>query len=157
MTKDNKPIQITTRQDAVRLCDRLQEVLVRLTDLLNQESELLRNGRQKHVVELQEDKLALTRAFLHHFRILKINAGFVGTQAPSQVDRVRQALRAFGHTVQHNLDAVEAAKAVSQGLVQAIFDVAKKVNDGPTVYGNPTARSPQASSRPTALAYDRSL
>ncbi len=157
MTDTTTPIQVSTREDAVRLCDRLQEILVRLTDLLNQEADLLRNGRQRNVVDLQEDKLALTRVFLQHFRALKGNAGFIGTHAPSQVDRVRRTLRAFGQTVQHNLDAVEAAKAVSQGLVQAIFDVAKKVNDGPTVYGNPTAQAPLANARPTALAYDRSL
>lgn len=156
-TPQSPVIAVQTKDDAVRLCARLQEAVAQLTDVLGQETQLLKSGGQSGIGDLQEEKLALTRTFLKYFSAFKQHAAVIGASAPSHVERIRLSLRTFGKTVQINLDALEAARAVSQSTVQAIFDVARKANSGPSVYGQPAAGSGQPSSRPTAIAFDQTL
>lgn len=148
---------ITRKADAASLCTDLEEVVARMTDLMDRETALLADNRHREILDLQGEKTELSRRFLKQFTAFKANAAFIGAKVPSQADRLRRALRAFGKCLERNLNAVDAARAVSQGIVQAMFDAAKKANAGPTCYGSNAAMGPDTSSRPTALTLDRSL
>jgi len=91
---------------------------------MDQETALLADNRHRDIVSLQDEKTALSRAFLKQFTAFKANAAFIGANAPSQVDRLRKTLRAFARCIERNLNSIDAARAVSQGLVQAIFAMA---------------------------------
>ncbi len=149
-------IEVGNREDAIRLCSRLQEAIAQLTDVLGQETQLLKSGAQSRIGDVQDEKLAHTRVFLKYFTAFKEYAAFIGANAPSHTDRIRQSLRNFGLAVQVNLDALEAARAVSQGTVQTIFDAVKKAISGPATYGAPIGNAPSVA-RPTALAFDQTL
>lgn len=148
---------IAQRDEAIRLCNALQESVARLTDLMDQETALLAENRHRDIVALQEEKTGLARDFLKQFTAFKANAPFIGASAPSQTDRLRRSLRAFGRCIERNLNSLDAARAVSQGLVQAMFTMATRVNAGPSCYGRDAAVGPSGSTRPTAIALDRSL
>jgi hypothetical protein len=148
---------ITRRDDAIALCTALQESVARLTDLMDQETALLADNRHRDIVTLQEEKNVLSRAFLKQFTAFKANAAFIGANTPSQVDRLRKILRAFARCIERNLNSIDAARAVSQGLVQAMFSMASKSNAGPACYGSNAAVGEARTTRPTAIALDRSL
>jgi hypothetical protein len=150
-------VPLATRDDAIRLCTALQESVARLTDLMDQETGLLADNRHRDIVALQKAKTELSRAFLRQFTAFKANSAFIGAHAPSQVDRLRRALRAFARCIERNLNSIDAARAVSQGLVQAMFAMATKVNSGPACYGRDAAVDANGTTRPTAIALDRSL
>ena len=148
---------LARRDDAIRLCTALQESVARLTDLMDRETALLADNRHRDIVTLQKEKTELSRAFLKQFTAFKANSAFIGANAPSQVDRLRRSLRAFARCIERNLNSIDAARAVSQGLVQAMFAMATKVNAGPACYGSNAVVGPAGSTRPTAIALDRSL
>lgn len=148
---------LSRRGDAIQLCTGLEETVARLADLMEQETALLADNRHQDIIGLQDEKIGLSRDFLRQFTAFKANAAFIGANAPSQTDRIRRILRTFGQTIERNLNALDAARAVSQGIVQAMFTAASKANSGPTRYGRNAAMNADSPARPTALALDRSL
>ncbi len=148
---------IQSTEDAVKLCNQLQEIAARMTDLMQQETGLLKADRPRDVVELQEDKLQLTRTFLQQFASFKANSAFITDNAPDHAVRLRKAFNSFGLIIEENLNAVEAAKAVSQSVVDVIHSVARKADGGPTCYGRDAVVSQTRTGASDAIALDRSL
>ena len=148
---------IETLDEAVELCSHLQEVAARMSDLMEQETDLLKSSRAREVMALQRDKLELTRTFLQHFTAFRENSAFIKSNVPDHADKLGQAFRNFGKVIDTNLSAVEGAKAVSQGLVDVIHSVAQRANGGPTCYGQDATVGQAKSDQPSAIALDRSL
>lgn len=146
------------RPESVRdLCARFDETIGRLGALLSEESGLLRAQRAGDIGPLQEEKAALTRRFLRQFAQLRDNARTVEAKAPVEINRLRGRLAEFDRLVTHNLDVLEATRAVSQGVIQAVFEIAEKETGGPTCYGKDAAVAAGTAGRPTAIAIDRRL
>lgn len=148
---------IQTIEQAVQLCDGLQEIAARMTDLMQQETALLKADRPNDVFDLQKDKIDLTRSFLQLFACFKANSAFITTNAPDQTVRLRSAFNTFGLVIESNLNALEATKAVSQGLVDVIHSVARKADGGPTCYGRDAVVGQSQTGGSGAIAVDRSL
>ena len=62
-----------------------------------------------------------------------------------------------GSAALENFVALEATRAVSQGLMAAIHDIARKKSAGPTCYTNAASMAQTRPVQPTAIAIDRSM
>lgn len=162
MTRDNarklrSREALTEPQQASDLCERLSDVAARMAALLAKETALLSENRPEDIAGLQSEKAALSEAYVSDFGILKDNARFVGTSVPGQADRLRRVLKMLEAEVQKNFTALEAIRAVSEGLMNAIFEIARSKRSGPKCYTNGASMATHKPSSPTALAVDRSL
>lgn len=159
MTQNQSALRapLTTAAEATSLCERLQDVAARMTDLLAEETALLHANRPREIVGLQNEKKSLTQCYARDYGLLTANARFIGASVPSQVDRLRRALKNLQIEIQQNFTALEAARAVSQGLLNAIYDIAKSKTSGPSCYTNSASMADHKPAKPTALTIDRSL
>lgn len=144
-------------RDALELCERLHDVAARMTDLLAQETALLQANQPHEIGSLQSEKSALSKAYARDFTLLKANAPFVNANAETQTDRLRRALKVLHREVERNFNALEAARAVSEGLMNAIFEIARAGKAGPKCYTKSADMAQHRQAPPTALAVDRSL
>ena len=149
--------QLTTKSEAVDLCERLHDAAARMTDLMAEETVLLRANRPSEASALQAEKAELAKIYARDYGILKHNAQFVGASAPTQTERLRRALKHLQIQAHSNFSALEAARAVSEGLLTAIFEIAKGKRSGPKCYTGGAQMAEKRPTAPTALAIDRSL
>ena len=150
-------LPLADREAAIALCERLHEATAQMTDLLARETALLKENRLQDVAGLQSEKTTLSQAYARDYGLLKDNARFVGANAPTQADRLRRAMRTLQIEIQRNFTALEACRAVSEGLMNAIFEIARSKRSGPTCYNNAAAMAQHKPTTPTALTIDRSL
>lgn len=148
---------LTMKSEAVDLCERLHDAAARMTDLMAEETVLLKANRPSEAAALQIEKAELAKVYARDYGILKANAQFVGASAPTQTDRLRRALKHLQIQAHSNFSALEAARAVSEGLLNAIFEIAKGKRSGPNCYTGGAQMAEQRPTAPTALAIDRSL
>ena len=149
---------LTMKSEAVDLCERLHDAAARMTDLMAEENRsLLKANRPSEAAALQLEKAELAKIYARDYGILKANAQFVGASAPTQTDRLRRALKHLQIQAHSNFSALEAARAVSEGLLNAIFEIAKGKRSGPSCYTGGAQMAEQRPTAPTALAIDRSL
>lgn len=148
---------ITKPRDAVNLCERLHDAAARLSDLLARETAFLQDNRPQEIPALQPEKTELSKIYARDFGLFKANAKYVGANAPTQTERLRRALKILQGEIQKNFTALEATRAVSEGLMNAIFEIAKSKRSGPKCYTNGASMAQHKPSAPTALSVDRSL
>jgi len=146
---------ITNRADAVGLCNRLNDCIASMTEVLSAETSLLKEQNTSGIEALQQEKLKHTQAYLKDFNLFKQHAGLVGAQAPVEVNNVRKILDAFNHALQQNLHALAAAKSVSESVVNVIAEAARDAQAGPTCYGTDAHIGVEGSHRAAAIAIDR--
>ena len=153
----NDPRAVTSPAQAAGLCEELKKTVSLLTGVLLQETSLLKARRAGDIVKLQPEKTELARSFLRQFTLFKDNAPFIGARAPVAASDLRRSLGVLDGHIKENLNVLEATQAVSQGLVEAVFEIAKKDNAGPTCYSRDAALPQARPHRPTAIAVDRRL
>ncbi len=146
---------ISTRTDAVGLCNRLNDCIANMTELLSAETNLIKAKRAPDIETLQSDKLSYTQAYLKDYNLLKQNAAVVGAQAPVEVNKVREILHDFNIALRENLHALAAAKTVSESVVNVIAEAAREAKAGPTCYGANANVHVEGNHRAAAIAVDR--
>lgn len=146
---------IASPSEAAGLCDELQKTIGRLTGVLVQETALLKEQRAIDIQQIESEKTDLTRSFLRQFALFKENAAYIGAKAPVAASDLGRKLRELDGHIRENLNVLEAAQAVSRGVVQAIFNVAEKENAGPLRYGSDAALSRGPAHRATTISLDQ--
>lgn len=149
--------ELATAAEARELCTRLTRLVGDLSALLERETGLIRQQRLDEVASLEADKSALFAGFARDLAALRANAVLVGSRAPNDLEALRRALEALAPVVERNMAALEAARAVSHGLVEAIFTFAAEHDGGPSCYGSNARMAARRPARPTALAVNTTL
>jgi len=149
------PPAIANRADAIGLCNRLNECIASMTEVLSAETSFLKEQNTSGIEALQQEKLKHTQAYLKDFNLFKEHAALVGAQAPVEVNNVRKILGAFNLALQQNLHALAAAKSVSESVVNVIAEAAREAQAGPTCYGTDAHIGVEGSHRAAAIAIDR--
>lgn len=162
MTHPNKSPQqphmrptIANRADAVGLCNRLNDCISNMTEVLFAETNLLKEQNTASIEALQPDKIKHTQAYLIDFNLFKEHAAMVGAQAPVEVNNVRKVLQSFNTALEQNLHALAAAKSVSESVVNVIAEAARDAQAGPTCYGANACVGVEGNHRAAAIAVDR--
>jgi len=103
--------------------DELMQATLRLSDLLQEESQLIQEMRFKDLPKLQEEKIKLTALLEMYQQRLATDASFVR----SADEKVREELLLLtddlAYTVEENFRQVSTARAVNSRIMQAMMDV----------------------------------
>ena len=127
--------RIATADEAERLISHLCDVMDALVGLVEEETALVRAGRQRETAKLEPAKTDMARLYLADVERLKASAEFLAATAR------RRALTIFGKrhsafraVLQINLTVLATAHAVSESIIRGVAgELARKA--APQTYG----------------------
>jgi hypothetical protein len=126
---------ITTNAEAESAIDELSGLIEKMSDLLAQETDLVRAGRLRSACEIEPAKKELAARIYTAGEQLKANSAFLMRAVPARCAALKGVQEAFRAVVQRNMIVLATAHAVSEGIVRRLSgDLAKKAS--PHVYGS---------------------
>jgi len=152
-TNPAAPRQIQTAAEGAQLIAQLGELLEALLSTVEEETELVRNGRIVDVARLEPKKAELAGQYYAMTQRLKTNAKFLSATMPDKVAELRHRHDVFRSLLQINLTVLATAHAVSEGIVRGVAgEITRKA--APQTYGvSGRANAPAANAaRPVAIS-----
>jgi len=132
---------ITTAAEAEKAIDVATALIQQLSDLMEQETTLVRAGRVKRATELTPAKSQLAGELFTSSERLKANAKFLLKSVPARCEALQRAQQAFRAVLHKNMVVLATTHAVSESIMRRLSgELARKAS--PQVYG--------ASGRPMA-------
>ncbi len=148
------PAPVTTKAEADALAAHYVEVMETLIGVVQQETDLVRDGKLGQATKLAEPKGELARLYIADTLRLRASHGRIAQLAPDTLDTLRQRHDTFRSLLQINLTVLATAHAVSEGIVRGVSgEMTRK--SSPQTYGatgratepDPRAAQPLAVSR----------
>ncbi|WP_022699981.1 hypothetical protein [Oceanicaulis alexandrii] len=124
----------------------------RLTELLDQETELFDAHMPHKAVEFQAEKTKLATLYRTETKLASKDRSRLSGVDPELKAKLKISTRAFEDALARNGAAVEALKVLTEGLVKAIADEAARQQQTQVGYG-PGVKSGSVS----ALAYNQTV
>ena len=153
MQTNSAPRQIQTAAEGAQLIAQLGELLEALLRIVEDETELVRNGRIVDVTRLEPMKAELAGQYYAATQRLKANGKFLSAAMPDKVAELHHRHDMFRSLLQINLTVLATAHAVSEGIVRGVAgEITRKA--APQTYGvsgRATAPAPNAA-RPVAIS-----
>jgi flagellar biosynthesis/type III secretory pathway chaperone len=114
--------------------DELMETILRLSDLLAKESDMLDSMKLKDLHTLQDEKQRLTKTLETYQQVMATRPEFLrGTDADTRKELLLRT-DDLAITVEENFHRTAVARAVNQRIMQAITDVLSEQHS-PGTYG----------------------
>lgn len=147
---------IATPADARNLAEEMMDVMSRLIGVVEKETELVRAGKVREALRLQEQKSALTGRYVTAVETLRVAQKHLAQVAPDLLASLKRHHETFRAMLQINLTVLATAHAVSEGIVRGVNAEVQRRNmpNAYTAAGQRAAPSPRQV-RP--LAVSRSL
>jgi hypothetical protein len=148
------PAPVTTVAQAQELAAHYDEVMETLIGVIQQETELVREGRLALAAKLVEPKADLARHYIADTLRLRANQDRIAALVPDTLEALKRRHDAFRSLLQINLTVLATAHAVSEGIVRGVSgELIRK--SSPQTYGangrantpDPRAAQPLAVSR----------
>lgn len=144
---------LRSHDEAVAVVTHLNEVMDALLDVIERETELVRDGHLKETAELEGSKNRLAQLYVTDVARLKSSSSYLETQHPKLLADLKQRHQSFHANLQVNLTVLATAHAVAEGIVRGVSaEITQKSR--PQVYGA-TGRSaalPARHSQPLAMS-----
>jgi len=138
------PIQaapITTASEAEDVIGHFIKIMDALLATVEEETDLVRDGRLRAVTQLEQPKAELARLYIADLLRLRANQNYLEAAVPDMLHELRRRHDTFRALLQINLTVLATAHAVSEGIVRGVSsELARKA--APQTYG--------ASGRPSA-------
>jgi len=147
---------VATPVEARKLAEDLMEVMGALLGVIERETELVRAGKIREALRLEEQKGELSRRYMVTVESLKTSQKYLSQVSPELLASLRRHHDTFRAMLQINLTVLATAHAVSEGIVRGVNTEIQRRNI-PDTY---TARGQRATPGPrnmTPLAVSRSL
>jgi hypothetical protein len=150
----NAPAPVASPAEAEVLATHYVEVMDSLIRVVQQETELVRQGRLAEATTLAATKAECARAYIADTLRLRANQPQITQIAPATLATLRRCHDSFRGLLQINLTVLATAHAVSEGIVRGVSgELARK--SSPQTYGatgranapDPRAAQPLAVSR----------
>ena len=148
------PAPVTTVAQAQELAAHYVEVMETLIGVIQQETDLVREGRLAQATKLAEPKADLARHYIADTLRLRANQARVAALVPDTLGALKKRHDTFRSLLQINLTVLATAHAVSEGIVRGVSgEMTRK--SSPQTYGatgrasapDPRAAQPLAVSR----------
>jgi hypothetical protein len=128
------PAPVTTTADARDLVVHYIEVMEALIDVVQQETDLVRNGRLTQAAALEQTKTELARLYVADTMRLRASREHLVRIAPQVMPELVRRHDEFRALIQVNLTVLATAHAVSEGLVRGVSgEIARQ--SSPQSYG----------------------
>ena len=147
---------IASAGEAERAIANLNKIMDRLIDTVEEETALLRAGRLRDAVELDEAKVELARAYAAESERVKSAKDIIAQSLPDALDALRKRHDAFQALLKKNLTVLATAHAVSEGIIRGVSgELARK--QAPSTYGASGRANTPSSKTSQPLAVSRTL
>ena len=137
---------------------RLLQVTLRLTELVESENECLDERRPQELTESQTEKERLAELYQAELEMVRENPRILAAADPEQVARLKAAVGRFNATLDEHRRRLLAAKTVSERILKTVSDeVSRKDRPIPGYDKNAVVAVPKDASRtrPVSLALNQ--
>jgi flagellar biosynthesis/type III secretory pathway chaperone len=127
-------VPIASAAEGALLIARLAEAMASLLAVLEEETQLVRDGRISEITRIEPRKSDLARRYVADAGAVRANALYLAHQTPREFDDLRRRHEQFRAVLQINLAVLATAHAVSEGIIRgAAGELARKAT--PQTYG----------------------
>ena len=119
----NAPLPIvpaSTPAEAQRLADGLMRVMAGLLDIVEQETELVRAGKVREAMALENKKGEASRDYMRAVSEIKHSAAYLKRSTPELLATLHRHHDTFRAMLQVNLTVLATAHAVSEGIIRGV-------------------------------------
>ena len=146
----------STPAEARKLAEDMMEAMSALLAIIERETELVRAGKVREAMQLEEQKNELSRRYVVVVENLKNAQKHLAQVAPELLATLRRNHETFRAMLQINLTVLATAHAVSEGIVRGVNAEVQRRNV-PNTYTAAGQRATPSPRHITPLAVSRSL
>jgi hypothetical protein len=146
---------IASEAEATSVVNGISSVMAQLSDVIEEETALVRAGRLTAAAAVVERKSELARAFTTYASRVRASARCLARTAPRVLEDLRQQHEHFRARLQVNLTVLATARAVAEGIVRGVSNQMAR-RSAPQVYGA-SGRHVAARRSGVPIAVSRSL
>jgi hypothetical protein len=147
---------ITTPADARKLAEELLDVMSKLLGVVEQETALVRAGKVREAMQLEQQKTALSGRYVIAVETLRVAQSHLSQVAPDLLASLKRHHETFRAMLQINLTVLATAHAVSEGILRGVNAEVQRRNM-PNTYTAAGQRATPGPRHITPLAVSRSL
>lgn len=147
---------ISTPAEARKLAEELVDVMGGLLAVIERETELVRAGKLREAMRLEEQKGELSRRYMVAVETLKNAQKYLAQVSPELLATLRRHHDTFRAMLQINLTVLATAHAVSEGIVRGVNTEIQRKNI-PSTYTASGQRATPGPRNMTPLSVSRSL
>ena len=147
---------IATPADAQKLAEELLDVMSKLLGLVEQETALVRAGKVREAMALEQQKSALSGRYVTAIETLRVAQEHLTQVAPDLLASLKRHHETFRAMLQINLTVLATAHAVSEGILRGVNAEVQRRNT-PNTYTAAGQRAAPGPRHTTPLAVSRSL
>ena len=147
---------IATPADARKLAEELLDVMSKLLAVVEQETALVRAGKVREAMQLEQQKTALSGRYVTAIETLRVAQQHLSQVAPDLLASLRRHHETFRAMLQINLTVLATAHAVSEGILRGVNAEVQRRNM-PNTYTAAGQRATPGPRHVTPLAVSRSL
>ena len=148
---------ISTPVEARKLAEDLMDVMGALLGVIERETELVRAGKIREALRLEEQKGELSRRYMVTVENLKTSQKYLSQVSPELLASLRRHHDTFRAMLQINLTVLATAHAVSEGIVRGVNTEIQRRNIPNTYTASGQRAAPGPRNNITPLAVSRSL
>ena len=147
---------ITTPAEARKLAEETLDVMSKLLAIVEQETELVRAGKLREAMDLEQQKTELSGRYATAIETLRVAQQHLAQVAPDLLASLRRHHETFRAMLQINLTVLATAHAVSEGIIRGVNTEVQRRNM-PNTYTAAGQRAAPGPRHVTPLAVSRSL
>jgi len=147
---------IATPADARKLAEELLDVMSKLLGVVEQETALVRAGKVREAMQLEQQKTALSGRYVIAVETLRVAQSHLSQVAPDLLASLKRHHETFRAMLQINLTVLATAHAVSEGILRGVNAEVQRRNM-PNTYTAAGQRATPGPRHITPLAVSRSL
>ena len=148
--------RIATPADARKLAEEIMDVMSKLLGVVEQETELVRAGKVREAMQLEQQKSALSGRYVTAIESLRVAQEHLAQVAPDLLASLKRHHETFRAMLQINLTVLATAHAVSEGILRGVNAEVQRRNV-PNTYTAAGQRAAPGPRHITPLAVSRSL
>jgi hypothetical protein len=146
----------STPAEARKLAEDMVEVMSALLGIIERETELVRAGKVREAMRLEQQKNEMSRRYMVAVENLKNAQKHLSQVAPELLATLRRHHETFRAMLQINLTVLATAHAVSEGIVRGVNAEVQRANV-PNTYTAAGQRAAPSPRQIKPLAVSRSL
>jgi hypothetical protein len=146
----------STPAEARKLAEDMVEVMSALLGIIERETELVRAGKVREAMRLEQQKNEMSRRYMVAVENLKNAQKHLSQVAPELLATLRRHHETFRAMLQINLTVLATAHAVSEGIVRGVNAEVQRANM-PNTYTAAGQRAAPSPRQIKPLAVSRSL